>query len=188
MDSQKWIESLSESVVSYRRMVDGSVEQISDDEFFRRPFPNANSIAVILRHLGGDLRSRWTDFLTTDGEKPDRNRDAEFMDWDGDRESLMAYFDEGWQTLESAIASLDESNMGQTIQIRGEAHSLPQALHRSLAHIAYHVGQIVLVARFVHDGDWKWLTIAPGQSVQHNKRTWGTAASRATFGESSETE
>lgn len=142
----------------------------------------------ILRHLGGNLLSRWTDFLTTDGEKPDRNRDNEFLDWDGDRQSLMSYFDSGWGALEAAIESLNDDTLEQHIQIRGESHTIPQALIRSITHITYHVGQIAIVARQVHNGDWQWLTVSPGNSSQFNKQTWGTSASRSIFTDDENTE
>ena len=172
---------MRDSVTSYRRMIDATIEQLTDDELFIRPVPNVNSVAIILRHLGGNLRSRWTDFLTTDGEKPDRNRDAEFLDWNGDRQSLMSHFDSGWNALVVAIESLNDDNLGQCVQIRGESHTIPQALTRSITHITYHVGQIAIVARQVHNGDWRWLTVAPGNSSQFNEQTWGTSASRSIF-------
>ncbi len=178
-----WIGAVAETVSSYRRMIDATVEQLSDAELNVRPAPNINTVAVILRHLGGNLRSRWTDFLTTYGEKPDRDRDTEFLDWDGDRDSLIAHFDAGWDALTAAIQQIDGSNINQHILIRGERHTIPQALARSITHLTYHVGQIALVARMVHDGEWRWLTIPPGGSPQHNKRTWGTAASRSIFGD-----
>ena len=178
-----WREATRETAASYRNMIDAAVGQLTDDEFFRRPAPGVNSVALILRHLAGNLRSRWTDFLTTDGEKPDRDRDQEFADWEGDRASLMAYFDDGWARLIAAIDEINSDNLQRRITIRGEEHTLPQAFARSLTHVAYHTGQIVLIARTVHDGDWKWLTIAPGESHQHNNATWGTSASRGVFGD-----
>ena len=187
MDSSNttsWLTAMRDTIVSYRRMIGATVEQLTDAELFARPAPNINSVAIILRHLGGNLRSRWTDFLTTDGEKPDRDRDSEFLDWQGDRESLFAHFDRGWKTLVSALDGIDESNVNQTICIRGEGHSIPQALARSVTHLTYHVGQIAIIARMVHTGDWHWVTIAPGLSAEHNGRTWGTAASRGIFAES----
>ncbi|GAB5516760.1 DUF1572 family protein [Rhodopirellula baltica] len=180
-ESTPWLNAMRDTVVSYRRMIDGSVAQLTDAELHMRPENGANSVAIILRHLGGNLRSRWTDFLTMDGEKPDRNRDAEFVDWTGDRQSLIEHFDRGWSALVSAIDSIDAENVGQTIFVRGEAHTVAQALTRSLTHVTYHVGQIVLVARLVHEGEWRWLTIAPGLSSFHNHRTWGTKASRSVF-------
>ena len=173
-----WLSAIRETLAGYRRLIDGVVEQLSDDELFKKPADGINSVAILLRHLGGNLRSRWTDFLTTDGEKPDRNRDAEFMEWDGDRQSLTAYFDQGWRLLESALETIDEKNAGETIYIRGEPHTVAQALARSVTHVAYHTGQIAMIARMVHQGEWKWLTIAPGGSATFNTTTWGTAAAR----------
>lgn len=179
--SQAWLDAMAATAASYRRMIDATVDQLSDAELHTRPAKGINSVAILLRHLGGNLRSRWTDFLTTDGEKPDRDRDTEFQDWEGDRAALLAQFDTGWQALTSAIEQIDETNIDQPIFIRGERHTIPQALTRSLTHITYHAGQIAIVARMVHQGPWQWLTIAPGQSQQHNQRTWGTAASRSVF-------
>jgi uncharacterized damage-inducible protein DinB len=177
-----WIEASIVVFDSHRRLIDGALKQISDEELTRRPAPGINSIAVILRHLGGNLLSRWTDFLTTDGEKPSRNRDTEFDDWPGDRASLMAFFDSGWQACRNSIESLTSSDFAKTVPIRGEPHTVSQAIQRSLTHTAYHVGQIMLIARSIHDGDWQWLTIRPGGSQQHNQQTWGTAASRGASG------
>lgn len=177
-----WLRAAQESLAAQRRMIDAAVAQLTDEELRARPAPGVNSVAVILRHLAGNLRSRWTDFLTTDGEKPDRVREREFEDWPGDRASLLAYFDDGWKRIEAALASITEENVGATIYIRGEAHTLPQAVTRSIMHIAYHAGQILMIARAVHDGEWKWLTIAPGGSRRHNEQTWGTSASRGVGG------
>jgi uncharacterized damage-inducible protein DinB len=183
MHAEPWIHASVETIDSYRRMVDGAVQQLSDEEFFGRKAEGINSVAVILRHLGGNLLSRWTDFLTTDGEKPSRNRDSEFEDWSGDRASLMAFFDSGWQTWRKSIESLTADDLTKTVTVRGEPHSVPLAIQRSLTHTAYHVGQIMLIARLTHDGNWQWLTIRPGGSRQHNEQTWGTAASRGAAGE-----
>jgi hypothetical protein len=179
--SDTWVSTVAATVVSYRRMIDAAVEQLSDSELNERPRPDINSVAVILRHLGGKLQSRWTDFLTTDGEKPNRDRDHEFADWDGDRAALMAYFDSGWQLLTAAIRHLNDSDVGRVILIRGERHTIADALLRSVAHVSYHVGQIAFVSRLVHRGEWRWLTIAPGKSAQHNNETLGTSSSRSVF-------
>lgn len=183
MHANSWTKASLETIDGQRRLIDGALRQLSDEEFFGRPVKGTNSIAVILRHLGGNLLSRWTDFLTTDGEKPNRNRDSEFEDWSGNRASLMEFFDTGWQTWRKSIESLTASDFAKTVTIRGEPHSVPLAIERSLTHTAYHVGQILLLARLVHSGDWQWLTIRPGGSQQHNQQTWGTAASRGTSGQ-----
>lgn len=180
--NQPWLTAIRETIDSYRKMIDATVAQLTDEELFTRPGPDLNSVAVLLRHLAGNLTSRWTDFLTTDGEKPDRDRDKEFEDWPGDRQSLLDYFDSAWHALTSAIETINDTNVETTIYIRGEAHTIPQALSRSITHLSYHVGQITMIARSVHQGQWNWLTIAPGQSSQHNQNTWGTSASRSVFG------
>lgn len=177
-----WLTATLGTIDGYRRMIDAAVTQLTDDELTRRLAAEINSVAAILRHLGGNLRSRWSDFLTTDGEKTDRDRDAEFEDWPGDRASLMAYFDAGWQTMRNSLASLNADDLTRKVTIRGEQHSVQRAILRSITHTSYHVGQIMLVARLVHDGVWQWLTIAPGGSAAHNQQTWGTSASRGMAG------
>lgn len=184
MSTDPWIAVAVETIDSHRRLIDGALEQLSDEELVRRPVEGVNCVAVILRHLSGNLQSRWTDFLTTDGEKPSRNRDAEFEDWPGDRASLLVYFNDGWQVWRKAIESLTSDDLAKSVTIRGEPHTVPQAIERSLTHTAYHVGQIMLIARLVHAGNWQWLTIQPSGSRQHNEQTWGTAASRGAAGES----
>ncbi|HEX4413304.1 MAG TPA: DinB family protein [Lacipirellulaceae bacterium] len=182
MSTDLWKNATLEVLDSYRRMIDGAAKQLSDEELNRRPTDGINSIAAILRHLGGNLHSRWTDFLTTDGEKPTRNRDSEFEDWTGDRASLMAFFDSGWKACRDSIAALTADEMTKSVEIRGEKHTVPQAIQRSLTHTSYHAGQIMLIARTVHDGNWEWLTITPGGSQQHNQQNWGTAAARGASG------
>ena len=178
-----WMAAIDETIAGYRRVIDATVSQLTDDEFFAAPAEGVNSVAIVLRHLGGNLQSRWTDFLTTDGEKTTRDRDTEFAQWDGDRESLSAYFDDGWSCLTSSMSQITEQNIGTPIYIRGEQHTIPQAVARSATHISYHVGQTLIIARMVHQGDWDWLTVAPGTSQEFNKQTWGTAAARSTFGQ-----
>lgn len=182
-DDELWLSAVRQTVTSYRNMIDGCVTQLSDEQLMQRPAEGINSVAIVLRHLGGNLRSRWTDFLTADGEKPDRDRDTEFLDWEGDRESLLQFFDEGWSALTSTLDSLDPDSVSQEVFIRGEAHTVPFAIQRSITHIAYHAGQIAMISRLVHPGEWNWLTVRPGGSAEHNQRTWGTSASRSVFGQ-----
>jgi hypothetical protein len=183
MSNPTWRKATLETIDNHRRLIDGAIGQLTDDELTRRPAAGISSIAIILRHLGGNLQSRWTDFLTSDGEKPTRNRDSEFEDWPGDRPALMAFFDKGWHVWRSSIEALIDDDLALTVTIRGEPHSVPLAIQRSLTHTAYHVGQIMLIARSIHDGAWQWLTIKPGGSQQHNSHTWGTAASRGAAGQ-----
>jgi uncharacterized damage-inducible protein DinB len=143
-------------------------------ELLRVPLdPETNSIAVIMKHLGGNLRSRWTDALTTDGEKPWRNRDTEFVDDFADRAAMDVAWRAGWDVLEQSLATFTDEDLGKTLKIRGEPHTLALALTRSLAHAAYHAGQIVMIARVLaskHGLGWKVLTIARGQSAAFNAR------------------
>lgn len=185
LHNDSWIAATLQSLDSQRRMIDATVRQLSDSELVAKPIAGGNSVAILLRHLGGNLQSRWSDFLTADGEKPTRDRDSEFQDWDGDRDSLLQYFDSGWRQMINTISSLQPDDLGKTVRIRGEAHTVTQAMLRSLTHIAYHSGQIMIIARATHQGPWNWLTIPPGQSRQHNESTWGTSRSRGATGEES---
>ena len=180
-----WLDATRETLAGYRKLIDGAVGQLSDEQFFARPQPELNSVATLLRHLGGNLNSRWMDFLAVDGEKPTRDRDLEFANWHGSREELMQYFDAGWRCLTDTLQSLETDDLQQTVTIRGEAHTVPQAILRSLTHISYHVGQILMIARISYGDDrtWQWLTIRPGGSRQHNESTWGSSASRGVAGQ-----
>ena len=142
-----------------KRLGEKAMAQCADDALFRTLDPESNSIAIIVKHMAGNMRSRWTDFLTTDGEKPDRNRDSEFLEPPATRESLMASWDEGWGLVFAAIEPLTETDLGRTVTIRGEAHSVMQAINRQIAHYASHVGQIVLLAKHFAGEDWKTLSI-----------------------------
>ena len=158
-----------------KRLADRAVEQVSDDKLHTALDENTNSIAVIMKHVAGNLASRWTDFLTTDGEKPWRKRDDEFVDSFGSRAELLALWERGWTCLLTTLKSLKREDLEKTVMIRGEPHSVPLALERSLGHTCYHVGQIVQVAR-IHTGEkWNTLTIPRGNSEQFNKASWGQA-------------
>ena len=149
------------------------VEQVPDDKLHVALDENTNCIAVIMKHVGGNLASRWTDFLTTDGEKPWRNRDDEFVDTFGSRAELLAAWEQGWACLLTALKGLTREDLEKTVVIRGEPHSVPLALERSLGHTCYHIGQIVQVAR-IHAGvKWNTLTIPRGGSEQFNKANLG---------------
>jgi hypothetical protein len=155
-------ESVEGEFRRYRALAEGAMEQLSDDEMTRPAGGSTNSVATLARHLGGNLRSRFTDFLTTDGEKPWRDREGEFSGGTPSRTETMAAWNAGWQTLESALAALTDAHLADTVTIRGEPLSVVQALHRSLSHTAYHVGQIVHVARAIRGDDWTFLSIPPG--------------------------
>ena len=156
-----------------KRMADRAVEQLPDAKLHLALDANTNSIAVIMKHVAGNLQSRWTDFLTTDGEKPSRNRDDEFVDTFRSRAELLEQWERGWACLLTALRGLKPEDVEKTVTIRGEPHSVPLALARSLGHTCYHIGQIVQLARF-HAGDqWNTLTIPRGESAQFNQAHWG---------------
>jgi hypothetical protein len=156
-----------------KRMADRAVAQVPDDKLHVALDANTNSIAVIMKHVAGNLLSRWTDFLTTDGEKPWRHRDGEFVESFKSRAELLEFWERGWACLIKTLRSLTPEDLGKTVFIRGEPHSVPLALERSLGHTCYHIGQIVQVAR-IHAGEqWNTLTIPRGKSEEFNKQHWG---------------
>src|SRR5262249_54681624 len=134
---------------------DKAVAQLSDEKLHVALDVNTNSIAVIMKHVGGKLLSRWADFLTTDGEKPWRNRDEEFVDTFANRSELLEHWERGWNSLFQTLDSLTPSDLAKSVLIRGEPHSVPLAIHRSLAHCGYHVGQIILIARVLAGDNWQ---------------------------------
>lgn len=158
----------------YKRMAEKAAGQVDDAGLFRSPDTEGNSIAVIMRHMAGNMRSRWTDFLTSDGEKPDRRRDGEFEMAEGTRrEDVLADWENGWTALFTALEPLTDEELGRTVMIRGEPHSVMQAVQRQVAHYAYHVGQIVLLARHWAGSAWTTLSIARGDSERFNREHWG---------------
>ena len=157
---------------SNKRLADRAVEQISDDKLHLPIDENTNSIAVIMKHVAGNLISRWTDFLKTDGEKHTRNRDLEFVDTFANRKEVLEYWERGWSSLFFVLESLSDEDFGKTVEIRGEPHSVPLAMARSLGHTCYHIGQIVQLARHHAGDEWQTLTIPRGQSEQFNRDNW----------------
>lgn len=155
----------------YKELADKALLQLDQDKhFFQVIGPRSPSIATIVKHVGGNLRSRWRDFLTTDGEKSDRDRDSEFNILASDtRQRLTDLWEEGWALALSTLRSLKPDDLGRTVAIRGEPHSVPLAIQRSLAHTSYHVGQILYLARLTKEGEWKWLTVPPGGSAKLNQ-------------------
>ena len=154
----------------YKTMAEQAMDQVTDEQLHAALDPEMNSIAVIIQHMAGNMRSRWTDFLTTDGEKPDRNRDAEFEASPATRAELLALWDQGWRICFSAIESLTDSDLAREVFIRGERHSVLQAINRQLAHYAAHIGQIVFLAKHLSHANWQSLSIPRGQSAAFNRR------------------
>ncbi len=153
----------------YKKLAEGAMEQVTDDQLTAVLDPEMNSISQIAKHMSGNMRSRWTDFLTSDGEKPFRNRDDEFMAPPATREDLMKMWDDGWECVFNALEPLTESDAGRTITIRGEPHSVMQAINRQLAHYAYHCGQIVFLAKHLNSESWRSLSIPRSASAAFNQ-------------------
>ena len=154
---------------NYKGLAERAIEQVSDDEYFRAIDGEANSIAVIVKHIAGNLFSRWSDFLTADGEKPGRDRDAEFEIRSETRASLMEFWESGWQTLFNNLGPLTVEDFSRTVSIRGERHTIVGAVNRQLSHYAYHVGQIVLLAKHFRSSEWKSLSVPRHRSAEFNR-------------------
>ncbi len=154
----------------YKRLAERAMGQVTDEQLFTTLDQESNSIAIIIKHMTGNMRSRWTDFLTTDGEKPDRNRDSEFVDAPQTRKELFDVWEQGWACVFQALESLTEADLARTVTIRGEPHSVMQAINRQVAHYPHHVGQIVLLAKhFAHD-KWQSLSVPRNQSAEFNRK------------------
>ena len=163
---------LDESIAnlqSYKKLAEKAIEQVSDDEFFKAIDQESNSIAAIVKHIGGNLRSRWTDFLTTDGEKPNRNRDSEFIVETDTRAGLMKFWEDGWKTLFETLQTLQIGDLGKVIQIRGEDFTVVKAINRAATHTASHVGQITFLAKYFRSSDWKTLSVPKNKSAEFNQ-------------------
>ncbi len=154
----------------YKKLGERAMDQIADEQLFVASDAESNSIAIIVKHMAGNMRSRWTDFLTTDGEKPDRERDSEFVDPPPNRGALLELWENGWERVFQAIEPLSDEDLGRTVTIRGEAHSVMQAINRQLAHYAYHVGQIVLLAKHFAQDHWQSLSVPKNRSQEFNQR------------------
>jgi hypothetical protein len=162
----------------YKNLAERAMAQVTDEQLLAVLDDEMNSIAIIVKHMAGNMRSRWTDFLTSDGEKPDRYRDTEFVDPPPGREALLEMWGEGWRRVLGTLESLSEQDVQRTVTIRGEAHSVMQAIHRQIAHYAYHCGQIVLLAKHFKANEWQSLSVPRGQSTKFNRRVIAGEASQ----------
>jgi hypothetical protein len=162
----------------YKKLAEGAMEQVSEDELFQAFDEEMNSIAIIAKHMAGNMRSRWTDFLTSDGEKPNRNRDSEFVEPPSTRAELMKMWNQGWDQVFEALEPLSDADMERKITIRGEPHSVMQAINRQIAHYAYHVGQIVFLAKHIKGSDWKSLSVPKNKSGEFNSKVLTGQASQ----------
>jgi len=163
------LNSIKSEYLRYKKLGEGAIEQIQDDEINKVYGEDNNSIAVIVYHISGNLKSRFTDFLTTDGEKPWRKRDTEFFERNFTREELTKKWSEGWNVLMETMSTLSDADLNNVVTIRNNELKVVEALHRSLAHTSYHVGQIVYIARTIVGKNWKSLSIPRGESVGYNK-------------------
>jgi uncharacterized damage-inducible protein DinB len=164
-----FIDSIRAEYLRYKGLAEAAIDQLSDDELSAHDPNGGNSIAVICWHISGNLRSRFTEFLTSDGEKPWRKREEEFRARTVTRAALLAKWNEGWDALLGTLATLTDEQLQLTVTIRGQPLRVHEALHRSLAHLSYHVGQIVYVAKATRGKDWKYLSILPGKSDTVNQ-------------------
>jgi hypothetical protein len=166
---ETFLSSMTTAFQSQKRNAEKAVQQLPDEKLHVPLDANTNSVCVIMKHMAGNLQSRFSDFLTTDGEKQDRNRDGEFIDEQATRDAIMAHWEAGWSVLFDTLASLRPEDLAKTIMIRHEPYIVLDALLRALAHQAYHVGQIVQLARFLAKDDWQTITIPRGGSQTFNR-------------------
>ncbi|HEY0724536.1 MAG TPA: DUF1572 family protein [Pyrinomonadaceae bacterium] len=157
------------SFKAHKKLAEKAIEQVKDDELFATLDEEANSIAVVMKHMAGNMLSRWTDFLTSDGEKPDRQRDMEFVILpETTKDDVMAYWQRGWQCVFDAIEPLTVADLEKRVFIRGEEHTVVQAINRQMTHYAYHIGQIVFLAKHFRSTEWKTLSVPKNKSAEFN--------------------
>ncbi|MGZ4788105.1 MAG: DUF1572 family protein [Terriglobales bacterium] len=165
-----YLEEAARQLRGHKRMGEGAMAQLTDEEMFCTIDPQSNSVAIIVKHIAGNQRSRFTDFLTSDGEKPTRQRDTEFvLDTNTTRADVMSWWEQGWKTVFDALGSLKPEDVTRTVLIRNEQHTVLQAINRQIAHYAQHIGQIVFLAKHLKSSDWKTLSIPRGKSEEFNK-------------------
>jgi Protein of unknown function (DUF1572) len=168
--TQHYLEDAISSFRAYKKLAEKALDQITDEELFTTIDEESNSVAVIMKHIAGNMLSRWTDFLTSDGEKPDRNRDMEFViETQTTKEQLQEYWEKGWATVFGALEPLQAEDFKRKVKIRGEEHTIIQAINRQLTHYAYHIGQIVFLAKHFRSSQWKSLSIPRNKSAEFNK-------------------
>ncbi len=163
------LDSIEAEYRRHKLLAEGAIGQLSETELCHRSSVTGNSVATIVWHIAGNLESRFSDFLTTDGEKPWRHRDTEFDRREVSRETLQEKWETGWTVLFESLGALDDGNLDQVVTIRGVEHTVLAALHRSLAHASYHVGQLVFLAKEIRGKHWRYLSIPPGGTEAYNK-------------------
>ena len=166
---QNYFDDALSSFRAYKKLADKAVAQLKDEEFFVTLDEEANSVAVVMKHMAGNMLSRWTDFLTSDGEKPNRNRDMEFViEPHTSKDDVLAYWERGWKSVFDALEPLRLEDFEKKITIRGEEHTVVQAINRQMTHYAYHIGQIVFLAKHFRSAEWKSLSIPRNRSTDFN--------------------
>ncbi|MBR9922360.1 MAG: DUF1572 domain-containing protein [Bacteroidetes bacterium] len=178
---KNYLESIRKQFEYYKLLGERSFDQLEDAQLFHQMHPESNSIAIIVNHLWGNMMSRWTDFLSTDGEKPWRKRDLEFEDVIRTHEQLLEKWQEGWACLFKALDSINEGNIDQLVYIRNQGHTIPEAINRQLAHYSYHIGQIVFLAKMLAADNWTSLSIPKGKSAEFNSKKFAKAKERGHF-------
>ena len=168
--SQHYIDSARAEFKKLKALGDGAFAQLESTHFHYKPDTESNSIAIIIQHISGNMISRWTDFLTTDGEKPTRDRDREFEEMEQDKDALLHSWEAGWKVFNDTLGSLNGDDMIKEVTIRDEKHTVIQAINRQLTHYGYHIGQIVYLAKLVRSSDWKTLSIAKNRSEEFNQK------------------
>ncbi|WP_299222943.1 DUF1572 family protein [uncultured Aquimarina sp.] len=182
MNATTYLEGIKKQFLYYKSLGEKTIDQVSDDDrLFWQYNKDSNSIATIVKHLWGNMKSRWTDFLTSDGEKEWRARDAEFENDIKTKTELLTKWNEGWQCLFEALDSVNETNFDQPIYIRNIEHSITEAINRQLAHYSYHVGQIVFLGKMICDKDWQSLSIASGKSKSFNEKRFAQPKHKAHY-------
>jgi hypothetical protein len=163
---QDYLDDARKAMHAYKKLAEKALDQLKDDEYFVTLDEESNSVAVVMKHMAGNMFSRWTDFLTTDGEKPNRNRDYEFViGSDTTKDEVRAYWERGWECVFAALDPLQIEDLDKKVFIRGEEHTVVQAINRQLMHYAYHIGQIVYLAKHFRATDWHTLSIPRNRSV-----------------------
>lgn len=168
--SQLYLRDIRASFRAYKKLAEKALAQIKEEEYFVTLDEESNSIAIIMKHMAGNMISRWTDFLTTDGEKPDRHRDLEFViENEATLDEVFTFWERGWSCLLDAVESLQPADLDKQVFIRGKAHSVVQAINRQMTHYAYHIGQIVFLAKHIRSSEWTALSVPRNRSASFNE-------------------
>jgi len=176
-----YLESVKKQFLYYKKIGEQAMAQLPDEDLYWQYNEQSNSISVIVNHLSGNMLSRFTDFLTSDGEKPWRNRDAEFEIQPGSRKELIDLWDKGWNCLLDAINQLEGKDLNTIVYVRNDGHTITEAINRQLAHYPYHIGQIVFIAKMKKNEEWKTLSITRNKSTDYNARKFSNEKEKRHF-------